>query len=130
LPVSFHVREAFADFWPILNNFSGIRGVLHSYTDNLTNLEKALGRGLFIGVNGILTFNKEPELNRVFAALPLNSLLLETDAPWLTPKPHRGRINQPAYIRDIAEFYATQRGLDPAELAGITTKNTQTLYEI
>jgi TatD DNase family protein len=130
LPCSFHVREAFADFWSILDNFPSIKGVLHSYTDNLANLERALGRGLMIGVNGILTFNREPQLNQVFQQLPLENLLFETDAPWLTPKPHRGHTNQPAFTREIAEFYAKLRGQDLAEIAKIATANTEKLFNM
>jgi len=63
LPVSFHVREAFDDFWPVFANFPGLKGVLHSYTDSTRNLEKALGEGLFIGVNGISTFSQRNQEN-------------------------------------------------------------------
>jgi TatD DNase family protein len=128
LPISFHVREAFTDFWPIFDNFPGLRGTLHSFTDNLDNMEKALSRGLYISVNGILTFNHEPELNKVFDQVPLENILLETDAPYLAPKPHRGKINQPAYVRDIAAVLAAKRGKTIDEIAEITGRNTENLF--
>jgi TatD DNase family protein len=131
LPISFHVREAFSDFWPIYDNFGGqIRGVLHSYTDDAANMKKALSRGLFIGVNGIATFNKNPEQEEVYAQIPLGSLLLETDAPWLTPVPFRGQPNQPAFIPKIVEFLAELRGETYDKIANQTTESAEKLFQI
>jgi TatD DNase family protein len=131
LPIAFHVREAFGDFWPILDNFGDkIRGVVHSFTDNVANMEKALARGLFVGVNGIATFNKEPSLLTVYRELPLSRMLLETDAPFLAPVPFRGQPNQPAYIPKIVEFLAELRGETYNEIAGATTRNAEKLFHI
>ena len=94
LPVSFHVRDAFDDFWPIFDNFHLRPSVLHSFTDSEKNIEEGLKRGLYFGVNGIATFAK-------IAHPPLERVLLETDAPYLTPKPFRGKINESAFIRNI-----------------------------
>jgi TatD DNase family protein len=80
LPVIFHVREAFDDFWPIFDNFPRIRGVLHSFTDTQINRDAALTRGLSIGVNGISVFTKDRTQQALFASIPLASLLLETDS--------------------------------------------------
>lgn len=134
LPMSFHVRsgkygDAFADFWAVLDNFGGLaQGVLHSFTDSLANLGQTLSRGLYVGVNGIVTFNRDAELNRVYQAIPLERLVLETDAPFLTPRPYRGQTNQPCYIRQIAEYVAQLRHIDLAELAKITTDNAVRVY--
>jgi len=130
LPINFHVREAFDDFWSIFDSFHGVRGVLHSYTDNLANMEKALTRGLYIGINGIATFNKEPNLLAVHKELPLDRMLLETDAPWLTPVPFRGHTNQPSYIPKIVEFLAQLRGETYDEIAESTTANAEKLFKI
>lgn len=134
LPLIFHVREAFDDFWPIFKRYQSadkpIRGVLHSFTDTQANLEKALGYGLFIGVNGIATFAKKPEQQTVYRTVPLSNLLLETDAPFLTPVPYRGTICEPRHVRTIAEFLAEQRGEDVAEIATVTTHNAQQLFGI
>lgn len=130
LPVIFHVREAFEDFWPIFDNFHGIRGELHSFTDSADNLEQGLKRGLYVGVNGISTFTKVEEQKAVFASIPLDRLLLETDAPFLTPAPFRGKVNEPAFVRQIAEFHAAARGTSIDQIADATSMNAQTLFNL
>ena len=130
LPIIFHVREAFDDFWPLFDEYRGLRGVLHSYTDSADNLEKALQRGLYIGVNGIATFAKKPEQQAVYRDVPLQKLLLETDAPFLTPIPYRGSINEPKRVRTIVEFLADLKGEDRSVLARATTANARQLFGI
>lgn len=130
LPVSFHVRSAFDDFWPIYDNFSGITGVLHSFTDTADNLQKALARGLYIGVNGISTFTKDIAQQQLLTSIPLDSLLLETDAPYLTPKPFRGKMNIPAYAGSVAEFHAHTRGMSLDALINATTTNAEVLFGV
>ncbi len=130
LPVIFHVREAFDDFWPVFDNFHGIRGELHSFTDNQKNLEEGLKRGLYIGVNGISTFTKDEKQREMFAAIPVNHMLFETDAPFLTPAPLRGKVNEPAFVRKIAEHHAQLRGVSLEEISAITTANAQALFAL
>jgi TatD DNase family protein len=130
LPVSFHVREAFEDFWPIFDNFSSIRGVLHSFTDNPENLEKGLARGLYVGLNGISTFTKDEKQRDMYRNIPLDRVLLETDAPFLTPAPHRGKVNEPAFVRHVAEYHANQRGVELEHLARVTSANASTLFSL
>jgi TatD DNase family protein len=130
LPMIFHVREAFDDFWPIFDEYPGVRGVLHSFTDSAENLTKALERGLLIGVNGIATFAKNPSQLEVYKAVPLSNLLLETDAPFLAPVPHRGQTNEPKHIATIAEFLSQLRGESSDELAAATTHNARQLFNI
>ena len=130
LPIIFHVREAFDDFWPIVRNFSGIQGVLHSFTDDAVNLEKGLAEGLYVGVNGISTFTKDETQQRVFDAIPLEKLLLETDAPFLTPAPHRGKVNEPAFVRYVAEYHAKRRGVELEHLARVTSANASKLFSL
>ena len=130
LPIIFHVREAYEDFWPIFNNFRGLHGVLHSFTSNQKDLEKALERNLFIGVNGISTFAKQADLQQMFANIPLENLLLETDAPFLTPIPHRGKINTPAYVVLVAEYMAKLKQVSLEEIANITSKNANKLFSL
>jgi len=130
LPVIFHVREAFDDFWPVFDNFHGIRGELHSFTDSDANLEQGLKRGLYVGVNGISTFTKVEEQKAVFASIPLDRLLLETDAPFLTPVPFRGKVNEPAFVRQIAEFHAATRKTTIDQIAEATSMNAQTLFNL
>jgi TatD DNase family protein len=130
LPVIFHVREAFDDFWPILDQYPDTRGVLHSFTDSAENLAKALERGLYIGVNGIATFAKDDGRLDVYRSIPLEKLLLETDAPFLTPVPYRGKINEPMRVGTIAEFLAELRHENRETLALETTSNAQQLFGI
>lgn len=139
LPVSFHVRDAaFAnenasvwnDFWPIFGNFHGLRGVLHSFTDDQSHLERGLSEGLYIGVNGISTFTKDETQQAMFDAVPLDRMLLETDAPFLTPAPHRGKVNEPAFVRNVAEYHANRRGVELEHLARVTSSNASTLFRL
>lgn len=130
LPLIFHVREAFDDFWPIIDHYSDIRGVLHSFTDSKANLDEALRRGFMIGVNGISTFTKDEVQRAMFSSIPLSSLLLETDAPFLTPAPFRGKVNEPAFIRNIAEFHADLRGVSLEEIMTATTANARALFAL
>lgn len=134
LPVIFHVREAFDDFWPIFERYHTngrpIRGVLHSFTDSQDNLEKVLGYGLFVGVNGIATFAKNPAQQEMYRHIPLDSLLLETDAPFLTPVPYRGKICEPYHVRTTLEFLAGQRREPVETIAAATTRNARNLFGI
>lgn len=130
LPLIFHVREAFDDFWPIFDQYRGLRGVLHSFTDTRANLEKALERGLYIGVNGISTFTKVDEQREMFASIPLENLLLETDAPFLTPVPKRGTVNEPAFITHIAQHIVNLRSITLEELSRATERNATTLFSL
>lgn len=131
LPLSFHVREAFDDFWPIFDEFHAqkpLRGVLHSFTDSQQNMEQAVGRGLYIGVNGIATFAKSEEQRTMYHAIPSESLVLETDAPFLTPAPFRGKICEPKHAANTLMFLAELRGQSPEDLAKDTTKNACALF--
>lgn len=130
LPCIFHVREAFDDFWPVFDSFQGLRGVIHSFTADIQVLEQALSRGLYIGLNGIATFTKDQAQVEAMKTVPLSNLLLETDAPFLTPKPFRGRICQPKHVLDTAKFLADLRGEDLADLAKETTNNAKELFSL
>ena len=128
LPVSFHVRDAFDDFWPILANFSELKGVLHSFTDSIETLEVALSKGMYIGINGISTFAKDKQV--MWDAVPLEKMLLETDAPFLTPVPLRGKVNEPAFVRNVAEYHANRRTVELEHLARVTSANASTLFSL
>lgn len=131
LPIIFHVRDAFDDFWPIFDSYdTQIKGVLHSFTDSSENMHAAIARGLYIGVNGISTFTKDTAQQAMFASIPLENLILETDAPFLTPTPLRGKVNEPAFVRHVAEHHAKIRGLSIDELATITSSNAHALFAL
>lgn len=139
LPLSFHVRgsqndpgkDAFADFWPIFDEYNAIkplRGVMHSFTDTMLNLSAALKRGLYIGVNGIATFVKSEDQLKTYRAIPNDRLLLETDAPFLTPVPFRGKICEPKHAAITLEFLADLRGQTSEDLAGFVYENSVQLF--
>lgn len=128
LPLIFHVREAYKDFWPIFDNFPKVRGVLHSFTATQVELEQAIKRGLFIALNGIMTFTKNSTQLEAAKAIPKENLLLETDAPFLTPVPYRGKMCVPGHVRQTADFLATLRGEQLEGLAKQTSANAHKLF--
>ena len=124
LPVSFHVREAFDDFFPLVANFPKLNGVVHSFSDNKKNLRRVLeDTRFYIGVNGMATYSTLP-------TPPLERILLETDAPFLTPKPFRGIINEPGYVRQVAEWLAAKLGQSYQSIAEVTTENARRLFNL
>lgn len=130
LPVIFHVRDAFADFWPIFEQYPGLRGVIHSFSSTAEDLKQILEHGLYVGVNGIATFMKDPKQLDAIRAVPLDKLLLETDAPFLTPTPYRGTMCEPKHIRVTAEFLAQLRDESLEEIARASTNNAVELFKL
>ncbi len=123
LPVSLHIREAFTDAFAVLDNFPRARGVVHSFTGSKKELKRALERDFYIGVNGLVTYTTPP-------LPPLERILLETDAPFLTPVPFRGTINKPGYVKQIAAYLATKLEVTELEIAEQTTKNARQIFKI
>ncbi len=123
LPVSLHIREAFVDAFAVIDNFSDLTGVVHSFTGSKHELKQALDRGFYVGVNGLATYS-------TINLPPLEKMLLETDAPFLTPIPNRGTMNMPGYVRDIANYLAAKMGVAEQLIAEQTTKNAQQLFHI
>jgi TatD DNase family protein len=130
LPLVFHIREAYADFWPVFDNFKGLKGVVHSFNATTKELDQALSRGLYIGLNGIITFSHDNAQIMAAKHVPLDRLLLETDAPYLTPTPYRGKVNESKYIRVIAEFLSNLRSESLKTVALATTRNVKSLFNI
>ena len=130
LPLIFHVREAFDDFWPIFDDYKGLRGVVHSFSATGKELAQILERDLYVGLNGIMTFTKKAEQLDAAKNVPLNRLLLETDAPYLTPVPFRGKICEPRHVVVTAKFLAKLRGESLEDLAVATTQNARRLFKI
>ncbi len=128
LPLIFHVRDAFDAFWPIFDQYPGLRGVIHSFSATEKELADILQRGLYVGLNGIMTFTKKPEQLAAAKAAPLDRLLLETDAPFLTPSPYRDTICTPKHLRRTAEFLSELRGETLERLAATTTANARKLF--
>jgi TatD DNase family protein len=130
LPVILHCRDAFDSMAEALGRYAGspIRGVLHCYTGTAAELPALLGAGLHIGVGGIATFRKSTELRDAVREVPDDRLLVETDAPWLSPMPVRGRRNEPAFVAHVARFLAEDREADAVAFAATTTANADALF--
>lgn len=130
LPLIFHIREAYQDFWRIFDEYKGLRGVVHSFSSNTRDLDEILSKGLYVGLNGIITFTNSQEQLEAARKVPLDRILLETDAPFLTPVPFRGTICQPKHVRATAEFLANLRDEPLESLTSATTRNAQALLNL
>lgn len=130
LPLIFHVRDAFDDFWPIFDSYKNLKGVIHSFSAGKKELGQILKRGLYVGLNGIMTFTKNQEQLEAAKAVPLDKLLFETDAPFLTPAPYRGKICEPKHLRVTAEFLAQLRGEPIETIAQASTQNAIKLFNL
>jgi TatD DNase family protein len=130
LPYVFHVRDAWDDFWRILDDYKITKGVVHSFSADASRLDQALSRGLHVALNGIMTFTEDKAQLAAAEQAPEDRLVLETDAPFLTPAAKRGRICEPAFIADTARFLAGLRSQDPQRLAAATTANAIKLFNL
>lgn len=126
----FATGQAFEDFWEVVDSYKGIRGVVHSFSAHHKQLDEILNRGFLVGLNGIMTFTKDPAQLEAAKKVPLDRLLLETDAPFLAPKPERGKRCEPKHVVLTAEFLANLRGEPLEKLASATTKNARELFKI
>jgi len=131
LPVILHSRESEADIKGALQATpTGLKGVLHCFMGDAALGEYVLSRGLHLGVGGPITFRKMDNLVAAIASAPLDNLLLETDSPYLTPHPHRGARNEPAFVRHVAQRVAEIRGLTLDQVARYTTDNACRLFAV
>ena len=131
LPVIVHTRDAEEDTAQILREEMGkgaFPGVIHCFTASGAFADIALELGLYVSISGIVTFKNARDLQETAARLPLDRLLIETDAPFLAPVPHRGKTGEPAFVADTCKFLAQLRGEDPEELAEATRRNFHTLF--
>lgn len=130
LPLIVHMRDANEDTLRILREEKAeeVGGVLHCFTGDLATAEAAMALGFYVSFSGIVTFASARALQEVAAAIPEDRILVETDSPYLAPVPHRGKINQPAYVRHVAEFIAQLRGVPYRQLAAATTENFFRLF--
>lgn len=132
LPLVVHTRDAEDDTIAILTDEMGrgaYRGVIHCFTASGAFADKALALGFFISISGIVTFRNAADLQATAGRLPSDRLLIETDAPFLAPMPHRGRPGEPAFVADTAAYLATLRGEDVEELQRITAENFHRLFD-
>jgi TatD DNase family protein len=130
LPIVVHVREAYQDVMSILKSehAEDVGGIIHCFSGDREVVKDCLDMGFYISVGGILTFANSQELREIVRGLPMDRILLETDAPYLTPVPYRGKRNEPAYIVHVAEALANLKGITFNEVAETTTLNACKLF--
>lgn len=130
-PLIVHMRDAAEDTLRIMREEEAkeVGGVMHCFTGTRDVAEAAMGLNFYISFSGIVTFNNADALREVAAHVPAERLLIETDAPYLAPVPHRGKTNEPAFVRHVAERIAQVRDVDASELARLTTANFFDLFK-
>jgi TatD DNase family protein len=126
-PIVIHTREAWADTMAILREHYSGEGIFHCFTGGPDEAREALSLGFYLSFGGVLTFPKAEPVREAALITPLDRLLLETDAPYLAPVPHRGKRNEPAFMVETARKLAALRGMAVEELADATTKNFERL---
>lgn len=131
-PLIIHTRDARADTLALMRSYQADKagGVLHCFTENWDMAKAALDLGFYISISGIMTFRNADELRAVVKKLPLDRLLIETDAPYLAPVPFRGKTNQPAYVTAVAEAVALVKQVSIEQLAALTSANFYTLFPL
>lgn len=129
LPVIIHNRDAFNETYNVVKNNQGITGVFHAFSGSAEQAQKVIELGFYVGIGGVVTF-KNGKLDKVIPHIPLSKVILETDAPYLTPVPFRGKRNEPLYMKYIVSKLAEIYGLSEDEIATVTTHNAKQLFNI
>ncbi|MBL7923961.1 MAG: TatD family hydrolase [Bacteroidia bacterium] len=131
LPVALHTRNANEEVMALIRSLklSGLRGVFHCFSGSLDQAREMIDMGFYLGIGGVLTY-KNGGVDKVIAEIDPQHIVLETDGPYLSPVPHRGKRNQPAYIKYIAEKFADIKNLSPEEAGRITSENARKLFRL
>lgn len=131
LPISIHSRESTAELLGLLRSYGEgkVKGVFHCFSGNIDQANEAIRLGFMLGIGGVVTFKKSA-LADIVTALPMEHLILETDGPYLAPTPHRGKRNEPAYLRLVAEKIAELKSISLEDVAEITSANASRLFRI
>lgn len=130
MPIVIHSREAIPETLKILDELGAKEAVFHCFTGNQKEAEMVLERGYYISFSGVITFGKDTELQRVVKNTPADRFFVETDAPFLTPVPFRGKRNEPAYVKYVGEAAAKLKGMSAKELATQTSENVKKFFRI
>jgi len=130
LPVVIHSRDAGDETFDIIEKSPVRKGVIHSYSGDAEMALDYVALGFYIGISGVITYDKTKKLQGVVAAIPIDKILIETDAPYLTPVPYRGKRNESSYLRYVAESIATIKGTTPENVCTDTYKNAHRLFGI
>ena len=130
-PISVHDREAHKNTFDILTEYNKNSAVvMHCFSGSVEFMKECVKQGWYIAIGGVVTFKKAIKMKEVAKEVPLDKLLLETDAPYLTPVPYRGKTNQPAYVKYVAEEIASIRGISFEEVDEITTQNAKKVFSL
>ena len=131
-PLIIHTREAAEDTLRIMaeEGADSVGGVMHCFTESWEVAQQAMEMNFYISFSGIVTFKKAVSLKEIAKRIPLERMLVETDSPYLSPVPHRGKMNQPAFVRHVAEEIAELRGITVNEVATVTTRNFFKLFKV
>lgn len=128
MPVVIHTRDAIEETYNILKKYN-LKGVIHSFSGSLEMAEKFIKLGYVLGINGVITF-KNCKLKEVYKNISLDNIILETDSPYLTPEPYRGKQNNPGHTYDVAKFVANLYNISLDELAKVTNSNIKRIFDI
>lgn len=128
LPIIVHSRNSADVIYNILKDYPEVKGVMHCYSEHKELVKKFVELGFYIGVGGIITFKNANEVREIIKEVPLDRLLIETDAPYLAPDPYRGKPNEPAYIKHTLLKLSKLTNIEPKELINITKDNTYRLF--
>ena len=129
LPVSIHSREAWSDTMEILEDHPKVTGVIHCFSGEKEFAERVLKTSFYLGIGGTLTFKKNSILQETVRDLPIDRILLETDAPFLAPVPFRGKVNEPAFVIHVAEKVSELKNIPQKEIEVATSKNFSKLFK-
>ena len=131
LPIDVHDREAHKDTFDILKEYNkGSKVVMHCFSGSVEFAKECIKEGWYLGIGGVVTFKNAVKMKEVVQAVPLEHILLETDAPYLTPVPYRGKENQPAYVKFVAEEIAKLRNINIEEVNSVTTANAERVFAL
>jgi TatD DNase family protein len=132
LPVIFHGRESYQDMADIIRSEGQgkVQGVFHSFGGSLDELKWVIDNGFYVSISGMITFKKAGNIIDIAKTAPMDRILIETDCPYLTPEPYRGKRNEPSYVRYVAESLARARAVTIEEIGEITTNNAKKLFKI
>jgi len=130
MPVAIHSREANQEVFDVISESPVRSGVLHSFSGDAQLAVAYVNLGFHIGISGVVTFDKSGQLQAVVAAIPLEKILLETDAPYLTPAPFRGKRNESQYLTYVAEAIAKIKGIDAETVCKQTSQNVKNLFSV
>ena len=128
MPIIVHSRNSSDVIYEILKDYKGVKGVMHCYSEHIELLDSFLELGLYVSVGGIVTFKNAELVREIAKKVPLNRLLIETDAPYLAPEPNRGKKNEPAYVKYTLLKLAEVLNIEVNELRKITVDNTYKLF--